>query len=48
MRRVFVNLIDNALESLTQDADEKRILIRTNHDVERSLLVADMSDTGRN
>jgi len=47
MRRVFVNLIDNALESLTQDADEKRILIRTNHDVERSLLVADMSDTGQ-
>jgi nitrogen fixation/metabolism regulation signal transduction histidine kinase len=47
MRRVFVNLIDNALEALMITDGEKRILIRTNHDVARSLLVADMTDTGQ-
>jgi signal transduction histidine kinase len=47
MRRVFVNLIDNALDALVQVKGEKRITIKTSHDSERSLLLAEVSDTGQ-
>jgi PAS domain S-box-containing protein len=46
MKRVFVNLIDNALNALTLEGD-KRIVIKTRNDAERSLLVAEVADTGQ-
>ena len=47
MRRVFVNLIDNALVALVEVKGEKRIAIKTSHDSERSLLLVEVSDTGQ-
>jgi nitrogen fixation/metabolism regulation signal transduction histidine kinase len=47
MRRVFVNLIDNALNALTDSEENKRITISTRHILERSLLVAEVADTGQ-
>jgi PAS domain S-box-containing protein len=47
MRRVFVNLIDNALNALEQADGERRITIRTRHDSDRSLLVTEVEDTGQ-
>jgi PAS domain S-box-containing protein len=47
MRRVFVNLIDNALNALEHAEGERRITIRTRHDAERSLLVTQVEDTGQ-
>lgn len=46
IKRVFVNLIDNALAAMASATDEKQITITTKHDVERSLLRAEVSDTG--
>lgn len=46
IKRVFVNLIDNALNALVRADNEKRITIVTYHDTERSLLVTEFSDTG--
>jgi PAS domain S-box-containing protein len=46
IKRVFVNLIDNAIEALFT-ASEKRITIATIHDVERSLVRAEITDTGQ-
>ena len=47
MRRVFVNLIDNALDALVRCEGEKRIFIKTSRDAERSLLLAEISDSGQ-
>jgi nitrogen fixation/metabolism regulation signal transduction histidine kinase len=47
MRRVFVNLIDNALNALEGTEGERRITIRTRHDSDRSLLVTEVEDTGQ-
>ena len=47
IKRVFVNLIDNAVEALASVSNEKRITIRTSHDVEKSLLRAEVADTGQ-
>ncbi len=47
IKRVFVNLIDNALDALLHVDNPKQITIETRHDAERSLLIADVSDTGR-
>lgn len=47
IKRVFVNLIDNALEALTSVTDEKRITIVTTHEAEKSLLRAEVVDTGQ-
>ena len=47
MRRVFVNLIDNALDALVQSDGEKRVVIKTSRDSDRSLLLAEISDTGQ-
>jgi len=47
IKRVFVNLIDNALEALSSVTSEKRITIVTRHDAERSLLRAEVADTGQ-
>jgi two-component system nitrogen regulation sensor histidine kinase NtrY len=46
LRRVFVNLIDNALEALTEADAERRITIATGHDPARGLLIAEVTDTG--
>lgn len=46
IKRVFVNLIDNAMEALSV-TDEKRITITTAHDTERSLVRAEVADTGQ-
>ncbi|PWT92141.1 MAG: hypothetical protein C5B55_06945 [Blastocatellia bacterium] len=46
MKRVFVNLIDNALNAVAS-VDEKKIRINTRHDSERSLLIAEVADTGQ-
>jgi nitrogen fixation/metabolism regulation signal transduction histidine kinase len=47
IKRVFVNLIDNALDALSQVTDEKTIKIVTRLDAERSVLRAEVVDTGR-
>ncbi|HEV2827339.1 MAG TPA: ATP-binding protein [Pyrinomonadaceae bacterium] len=47
LRRVFVNLIDNANNALLQVNGEKKITITTKCDSSRSLLIADVTDTGR-
>jgi len=44
IKRVFVNLIDNAVHALVNG--EKQITIATSHDAERSLLRAEVADTG--
>jgi two-component system, NtrC family, nitrogen regulation sensor histidine kinase NtrY len=46
IKRVFVNLIDNAIDSLAL-TPEKRITITTNHDTERSLVCVEVADTGQ-
>ena len=46
IKRVFVNLIDNAVEALFT-SDEKRITISTSHDAERSVVNAEVADTGQ-
>jgi nitrogen fixation/metabolism regulation signal transduction histidine kinase len=46
MRRVFVNLIDNAIAAMTEISGERRITIATWHDVGRGVLVAEVVDTG--
>lgn len=45
IKRVFVNLIDNAVVALGQSS-QKVITITSRHDHERSLLIADVADTG--
>jgi nitrogen fixation/metabolism regulation signal transduction histidine kinase len=47
MRRVFVNLIDNALNALQESNGERTITITTRHNAERSLLTTEVSDTGQ-
>jgi two-component system, NtrC family, nitrogen regulation sensor histidine kinase NtrY len=46
LRRVFVNLIDNALGALSDMDGERRITIVTTNDTNRSLLIAEVLDTG--
>jgi two-component system nitrogen regulation sensor histidine kinase NtrY len=46
LRRVFVNLIDNALGALAEMEGERRITITTTNDIARSLLIAEVTDTG--
>jgi len=48
LRRVLVNLIDNALEALPDDAEdtERRVTIATGHDPARGLLLVEVADTG--
>jgi PAS domain S-box-containing protein len=47
MRRVFVNLIDNALEAFDGGQNEKQITIKTFYDSARDSLIAEISDNGR-
>ena len=47
IKRVFVNLIDNAVHALASANGDKQITIATSHDAERSLLRAEVADTGQ-
>jgi signal transduction histidine kinase len=47
LKRVFVNLIDNALESFSANDTDKMIYIKTWIDDKRDLLIAEVSDNGR-
>ena len=47
IKRVFVNLIDNAVHALASTTGVKQIMIVTRHDAERSLLRAEVADTGQ-
>ncbi|HEY0323013.1 MAG TPA: ATP-binding protein [Pyrinomonadaceae bacterium] len=46
MRRVLVNLIDNALEAVAVVEDERRITVATAHDPARGQLLVEVTDTG--
>jgi two-component system, NtrC family, nitrogen regulation sensor histidine kinase NtrY len=46
MRRVLVNLIDNALEAVASVDDERRITVATAHDPARGQLLVEVTDTG--
>jgi two-component system nitrogen regulation sensor histidine kinase NtrY len=46
MRRVLVNLIDNALEAVEDATDERRVTVATGHDPARALLLVEVADTG--
>jgi nitrogen fixation/metabolism regulation signal transduction histidine kinase len=46
LRRVFVNLIENATEAFDDAQTDKRISIKTFHDAARDLIVAEVSDNG--
>jgi PAS domain S-box-containing protein len=47
IKRVFVNLIDNALEALSSNGEEKLITITTSRDVDTGLARAEVADTGQ-
>ncbi len=47
LKRVFVNLIDNAIEVFDEAQMEKRIDIKTFYDKARDLVVAEVSDNGK-
>jgi nitrogen fixation/metabolism regulation signal transduction histidine kinase len=47
LRRVFVNLIDNAGNALADLDGERQISISTSFDSDRSLLIAEVADTGQ-
>jgi two-component system nitrogen regulation sensor histidine kinase NtrY len=46
MKRVFVNLTDNALEAVAAMPDERGLTIKTRYDATRDLLIATVEDTG--
>lgn len=46
MKRVFVNLTDNALEALAAMPDGRGLTFKTRHDATRDVLVAVVEDTG--
>jgi nitrogen fixation/metabolism regulation signal transduction histidine kinase len=47
IKRVFVNLIDNAFHAVASVNGDKQLTIATSHDTERSLLRAEVADTGQ-
>jgi PAS domain S-box-containing protein len=46
LKRVFVNLIENALEAFDRTQTDKQIFIKTLHDAARDLIVAEVADNG--
>jgi two-component system nitrogen regulation sensor histidine kinase NtrY len=46
IKRVFVNLIDNALAALA-NVEMKQVTIKTSQDIDRSLLIAEVIDSGK-
>jgi len=47
LKRVFVNLIDNAVEAFEEPQDEQVITITSRYDMARDLIVSEISDNGR-
>jgi two-component system nitrogen regulation sensor histidine kinase NtrY len=47
LKRVFVNLVDNAVESFDDDLDDKAVFVTTRFDAARDLIVSEVSDNGR-
>lgn len=47
LKRVFVNLIDNAIEGFDREQTDKKIEIKTFYDKARDLIVAEISDNGK-
>ncbi len=47
IKRVFVNLIENAIEAFGETHDHRTITIKTRHDAARDLIVAEVADTGK-
>lgn len=47
LKRVLVNLIDNAIEVFDRDQTDKKIEIKTFYDRARDLIVAEISDNGK-
>ncbi|MEO8573614.1 MAG: ATP-binding protein [Pyrinomonadaceae bacterium] len=47
LKRVFVNLIDNAVEAFDDSQEEKVITITSRYDAARDLIVSEISDNGR-
>jgi len=46
LKRVIVNLIDNAIEAPAFNDQQKRIVVRSRHDVARDLIVTEVADNG--
>ncbi len=46
LKRVFVNLVDNAIEAFSAEQDDPQILIRSRNDAARDLIVVEVSDNG--
>jgi two-component system nitrogen regulation sensor histidine kinase NtrY len=47
LKRVFVNLIENSIEAVDEESDDKAIFISSRHDTARDLIVAELSDNGK-
>jgi PAS domain S-box-containing protein len=47
IKRVFVNLIDNALDALNRVDDERIVTITTNRDVDTGMVRAEVADSGK-
>jgi nitrogen fixation/metabolism regulation signal transduction histidine kinase len=47
LKRVFVNLIDNAVEAFDDEQDQRLIVITTRYKTARGLIVAEVSDNGK-
>ncbi len=47
LKRIFVNLIENAVEAFDDDAEQPLIRISTRYEAARDLVVAEVSDNGK-
>ena len=47
LKRVFVNLIENAVEAFEPEQKEHRITVTIRHDLARDLIVAEVADDGK-
>ncbi|MBX3290146.1 MAG: HAMP domain-containing protein [Acidobacteria bacterium] len=47
LKRVFVNLIDNAKEAFEENADEKSIAVKTRYDRARDIIIVEVADNGK-
>ncbi len=46
LRRVFVNLIENAVEAFDESKTDPKVVLKTHHDTARDLIVAEVTDNG--
>ncbi len=47
LKRVFINLIENAAEAFAAEQSDRRIEISTRHDQARDIIVAEVADNGK-